>query len=101
MSAQTIGGSGVRWAAIAASSASARICCQAASASGGSVGQRSKPNRRRRPGAIPRAASACSIANVPDPAIGSTNGRSARAPPSASTAAASVSFSGASTIATR
>ena len=74
---------------------------QSARSSGGSAGQRSKPKRRRNPGAIPRAASACSIASVPEPAIGSTNARSGRAPPSASTAAPSVSFSGASTIATR
>ena len=41
---------------------------QSASSSGGSDGQRSKPKRRRNPGAIPRAARACSIASVPEPA---------------------------------
>ena len=39
------------------------------------LGQRSKPKRRFRPGAMWRARSACSMARVPEPAIGSQNGR--------------------------
>ena len=65
------------------------------------IGQRWNPNARERPGAMWRARSACSIASVPEPAIGSTNGASGSTPPSARTAAASVSFIGASVLTAR
>ena len=99
-SAHTMGGSGARGARTAAS-ASARVSSQEARVVSSRVGQRSKAKRRRRPGGTPRAASACSMASVPPPAIGSTNGLSSATFPSASTAAASVSLSGASVMATR
>jgi hypothetical protein len=85
----------------------ARACCCSAAHSLRSAAKgrwRSKAKRRCRPGAMPQAICAASMATVPAPQQGSSSGPSSARPcqpAAASMAAASVSFSGASPVSSR